>query len=280
MLALAAGLLIQARSRAGGQDLVWKPILTDADALKVIDQSKAIIHEELNKPRDTKVKARKSNKRIQVEAALIAAYALSAKAGPSKPQLMSMALAALELNKAAGVANADFNRIKQLAQNLGDARGNGRAGLGKVDWTKYFDDQGDVMLPFKTLEKGGNGLAKALQVNPKVRGRMNGIEEKIRNLANTRPPTMQRNIKKEAAELALLADKIAVIAQVNYEFAPKEKEGKKDPADWKQWSIDMQNAALALAAAARKSNPAMVLAAAQKLNSSCVRCHNIFKETD
>jgi hypothetical protein len=282
--ALAVGYLTQSGSQAGGQNMVWKPIVTGPDAMKLIDQAKGIIREEVNRPKKGKVDIRKSNKRIQIQGALIAAYALSAKGGPNQRQLMAAALAGLRLSKAAGSGSPNPEDIKKLAGELdnarGGSRGNGRVDLGNVKWSEYLEDQGDVMQPFKVLPKGGDGIPSALQTSPKVKGKLNGIEEKIRVLANTRPPTMKRNIAKEAAELALLADKVAVIGQLNYYYAPEKKEGKKDPEDWKQWSVEMRDAALKLAEAVRKRNADAVLQASQKLNGSCVRCHNVFKTSD
>lgn len=280
LLALGAGLITRSGSQAGGQDLVWKPFLPDAEATKLIDRAKGIISEEVSKPKSGKVAIRKSNKRIQIQAAMIAAYALSAKAGANRQELLTIADAALKLSKAA-TSDANPTQLKKMAADLQNGRANARVNLKSIKWTDYFEDNEDLMSPMKWKTKGGNGLPPALIANARLGGALNGIEEKIRWLASkTRPAQMKRNMKKEGPELTLMADLVAVIAQVNHAFVPEKKEGKKDPADWKQWSDDMRDEALQLAEAARKGNSDMVLKFSQKLNNTCVRCHNIYKTSD
>jgi hypothetical protein len=261
-------------SAAGNKAGIWKPILDDADAQKLIKRAVDIIQEEAKKPKAGKKAIRKSNLRIQVEAAMIATYAHSAKGANNNAILAGYSANAVKLAQAI-TKGAPPAQVNKLAADLAAGKA-GKGPMGKVAWKEVLADQADVMVPFKLQLKGGDGIQKDLQTNPKLKGKGgNGVEEKVRALArrNLTPAQM----KKEKTELALLADKIAAIAQLNYEYAPAQKQGKRDPKDWRDWSVQMRDNALKLAAAAKQGSPAAVKKAAATLNSTCNKCHGVFK---
>jgi hypothetical protein len=266
-----AGVGTAANNQAPG----WKGVLDEADAKELIKRSTDLIEDQVKKPRANAKEGRKSNKRIQVAAVEIAALAQSAKAGADRQLLASIRDKALELAKEAG-DKGNLNKMKMLAQALANPKVNAAAKPAAVNLKSFLDDQGDVMQAFKTVIKGGDGIEKSLQDDARLRTpSQNGIEEKVRKLARRKLTPAQ--LKNQAAELALLGDKIAALAQVNDEWVPEKKEGKRDPKDWLAWSKDMQTQALDLAAAARKGNANAVFMASTKLNATCNRCHFVFK---
>jgi hypothetical protein len=260
-------------SGAANKAGIWKPVLDDADAMTLIQRAVENIKEADKLPRPNKAAARKANNRIRVGAVMIALYAHSATGANKNADLAAYATTALQLAQAVKDSAPPAQVKKLIAELAGKPSAKGK--MGPVAWSKLTDQEG-VMLPMKLRSKGGDGIPPDLQTNQRLKGKGgDGIEEKIRALGRRalRPPQM----KKEAKALALMAEKIAALAQLNYEFAPAKKEGKKDPQDWKQWSTDMRDQALALAAAAKKNNAPMVLAATKKLYTTCVKCHGIFK---
>jgi hypothetical protein len=274
-LALGIWWLAGAGGAADNKAPAWKPILDDADAVQLVKRSADQIQEDLKKVPANAAAKRKANKRIQVAAVEIAALAQSAKPGASRQLLAHLRDAALKLAKEAGGKNPQPAAMKKLADALASPAANAKANPAPVSLKEFLDDQGDVMLPFKKVSLGGDGLAKELQTSQPLRTTQNGIEEKIRALARRQLTAPQ--LKAQAKEIALMADKIAALAQANLEWVPEKPEGKRDPKDWVQWSNDMRDEALQLAAAARQGNPNMVFKGVQKLNSTCNRCHGVFK---
>src|SRR5947207_10676743 len=106
---------------------------------------------------------------------------------------------------------------------------------------------------YKVKNKGGEGLPAVLQSTLKLKGAQgNGIEEKIRTMAMK--PMLPAALEKESSELTLLAYRAAVVGEVLHEFAPARKIGMKDPEEWRQYSLAMRDAGIALAEAARRKD--------------------------
>jgi hypothetical protein len=129
------------------------------------------------------------------------------------------------------------------------------------------------MDPLRVQKKGGDGIASELQVNIRLKGALNGVEEKIRNLAAKK--LTDANMDKASKELALLSYRMAVLGEIVHEYPPTKKKGT--PKEWKELSLDMRNAAIEMAAAAKKKDAEAVFKAAGRLNSSCNQCHSSFR---
>jgi hypothetical protein len=251
----------------------WKTFLDEETSLALIKRSVEAIQDEVKKPKKDAKAIRRSNKRIQVHAVLIAAYAQTAK--PSSGLVAAYHKAALDLVKA--VRGKNPAQIKKVAGELEKVKPSEGDKFAATSLNLYLEERGDVMEPFRLKLKGGDGIPRELQTNQKLKGAGgNGIEEKIRALAGRRKLTVAQ-MKKEAAELALLGNKTAVIAQLAHEWAPT-KEGKKDPKDWRELSVEMRDAAVELSKAAKEGSADKVFESAKKLNSTCTRCHKIFKQ--
>jgi len=284
VLALGTWLFSGAGTGAdNGNNMIWKPIISEDAGLKLARRSVEIIQksvEQLSKPQNpklTKPQIYAIKKRILVNAGLLAVYAKSAKPGANKQELITMAELGLKLNKIAQDRSTKPAVLGKLADEIAKAKVNAKAKLDTVPWTEMFEDQGYVMTPFKVWKKGGNGLPKELQTGRLKQDSMNGIEEKVKALRRAKV----KDIKKEGPGIALMADQIAAIAQLTHELPPiKEKEGEKDPKDWKKWSEEMRKIALDLAAAAKQGNAAKVQTVAKKLDDNCTACHKIFKTNE
>jgi hypothetical protein len=274
------------RGAGEGQNLVWKPVMDEDDASKLAKRSVAIIQEDvdtLTKNVDpvtnkklTKPQSFKIRKRILANAGFLAVYAKAAKPGANKQELITLAEIGLKLNKAAQDRKAKPADLAKLAKELANAKVNAKAKVDIAKWTDCFEDVDYVMTPFKTWEKGGNGLPKALQSTPRLKTKNNGIEEKIKALAKTGV----RDIKKEGPDIALMAKEVAAIAQLAEGMCPVEmKEGDKDPKEWVDWSQQMRKIALDLAAAAKKGDANQVKTLSKKLDNNCVACHKPFKSS-
>ena len=74
-----------------------------------------------------------------------------------------------------------------------------------------------------------------------------------------------------------MAYKTAVIGSMAHSYAPARKVGQKDPAVWRELSIQMRDGGAAVAEAARKNDPAALHKAADRLESSCTACHSVFR---
>jgi hypothetical protein len=263
--ALLAALVVLATQglAGGGKESPWKAILPGDSYKELVARAQKTLAEKLaTKPDDEAIKP------AQVAAALIAAYNLSSKEG-NKAQA-DAALKLAELLK----SPKNYAQAKKLADDLiaGKTTGGGAAG---TDMNTIVEDLGDIMVYFKTKMKGGEGLPEVLQSTPPLKGTLNGVEAKIASLRK-RELTKDK-LAKERDEIILMAYKTAVIGSMAHSYAPARKVGQKDPAVWRELSIQMRDGGAAVAEAARKSDPAALLKAADRLESSCTACHSVFR---
>jgi hypothetical protein len=126
----------------------------------------------------------------------------------------------------------------------------------------------DLMEIFRPRAKGGEELHADLQYVPKLKNQ--GIGALIGTLQAKK--ISEANLAKIAKELPNLAYRIAVVASLTHELAPA-----KGAGEWRDLSIKMRDASIALADAAQKKNADGVFTAAQSLESSCTQCHSAFK---
>jgi hypothetical protein len=264
-VALAAtAWLLAGPSRAGDKAAVWKSFLPADAYTELVGRAAKNIEEALaGKPDEDAIK------KAQFNAVMIAAYTLSAKEGGKDPA--GVRAAALGLAKLAG-AKGKLGEARKLAAAL--AAGMIPPGAPKAeppaDWKPYLENRADLMEHMKTKMKGGDGIHPTLQSNIRLKGTQNGIEEKVRALAMKQ--LMPAGAAKEADELALLGYRAAVLGEVTYFYLPK-----KNVKEWHELALEMRDAGIALAEAAKKKDTEAILKAANSLNSSCNRCHSEFR---
>jgi hypothetical protein len=145
-------------------------------------------------------------------------------------------------------------------------------GAKKLAQTLKEEEIEDVMHFFKPRKDKGLGIGpKPGAVLP------DGIELKVIAMAMNELP--QKELNEHADDLARAAYIAAAVAEVAKDKCPvTKKEGDKDPKDWKNWTESLQKAALELADAAKMKKPAVVKAAADKVDGVCKSCHKVFKE--
>jgi hypothetical protein len=134
-------------------------------------------------------------------------------------------------------------------------------------------DIGHVMhAAFKPRDKGGLGIgAKPDAILP------DSIELKIMALAKKAPT--KAALTKEADDLVKAIEITRTIAEINTYWVPKKKEPGKDPKDWTKFNEDMKKGSEELIKALKSGDPAAVNKAATNLNSSCVNCHGVFRDS-
>jgi cytochrome c556 len=132
-------------------------------------------------------------------------------------------------------------------------------------------DLGDLMQAFKPRSKGGLGIGPTADaIKP------DGLEQKFIDLGKSRKGLTPADLSKQGDALAKAADATKAISDITVLYA--DKEGKKDPAKWKQYAADMKKAAEELAGAARKKDGDGIKKAVGKINASCNDCHSVFRD--
>jgi hypothetical protein len=106
----------------------------------------------------------------------------------------------------------------------------------------------EAMVPFKAVSAGGQGLESALA------------------------ELLQGNLNLDQSRLAELARQAGEAAVKLGEHRPA-----KQPEQWQEWTSEMQQAATQLTLASRQGDELSIFAAARRLNSSCVQCHEVFR---
>lgn len=186
-----------------------------------------------------------------------------------------LALAVLTVIPASSVADEEdkeLARAKDAVLKLADSVKQGKKAdidKGVAELAKM--DLEPIMHQFKIRRRGGIGFGeKPLRTSFK-----DGIEAKIRDLSRT--ALSARDLKKEKDDLIRMAQITIAIAKVTHKQAPTEKKGDMDPADWKEWSADMETFSEALIKAAEKQDASALRTAARELNNRCSGCHGTFR---
>jgi hypothetical protein len=137
------------------------------------------------------------------------------------------------------------------------------------DWKPYLQELQWMMEAFRGKAKGGEGIHPDLQYQVKLKN-LNGIEAFIGALSGKK--LSDENLAKVEKELPNLAYRVAVIGAITHEFAPDKNSGQ-----WRELSLQMRDASIAMAEAAGKKNAEGIWKAAQSLENSCTQCHTVFK---
>jgi hypothetical protein len=255
--------------KAGGDKKVWQPVLPPDVSKELLSRSATAIEESIKKSEEAKDEDELKN--AQFQAVLIAAITMSTKG--NEAELAGTRQTALELAKIV-TAKGKLPEAKKLAAALAAGKGAGK-GAASFDPKVSLEEDADLMNHFKTKAMGGEGIHPDLQVNIRLKGTLNGIEEKIRALAMKK--MMDATLVKAANELGMLGYRMAVEGQLIHEYAPAKKIGTKDPKEWRELSLTMREASLELVDAAKKKDAEAVLKAGNRLNSACNQCHSTFR---
>ena len=263
-LPVAALMVLALRGEGGGDKTPWQPILPREVYDELAKREVGAIQAALDNPTDATLG------RAKFGAVLIAALTLSENEKGSAAELRGVRAQAIRL--AQKLSKSTLPEAKMLAADLLKQKAETTAPL-NIPWEGLLTGA-ELMEPLHVKSKGGDGIHPDLQSNVKLKGALNGVEEKLRNL--TMKELNEAGMKKEAKELELLAYRTAVLGALTYYYAPP-KAGKKDPEQWRKYSLKMRDTGAELAAAAQKGDTAAVLKASSNLYGSCTECHSLFK---
>jgi hypothetical protein len=270
-LALGVGLLAAVAAAAGDKPMVWKPIVPDADATDLIKYLSQALQDDLNQglPRGADEDAKKEWRgKMRNVPLLIAVLTQSTKDGKAD-QLAAIRASALAMSEA--VEKEEFDVAKARAAALASLKGDPKADTGPVALHEKAELI-DLMNLLRLRDKGGLGFG----LKPTPPASNDGIESRLMGWAKRAPAGAELN--KQADDIARAAYVLATISELTEAHTPKKKEGDKDPKDWKQWTDDMREGSLELAAAARAKDKDAIKKAANKLNASCNNCHGVFRQ--
>jgi len=246
-MGLACWLLLgSAAKSAGGVD--GKPLLPAAELTTLVKHDAKAIEDILSKGEPDK----KSKRKVKAAAFMIAAYAQFNATKENASQMAGIREAALSLLKEFEAGN--FKEALALAKAIPGIKNGPKAGIKPLDLNKAIEFA-DVMHQYSSERVGGYGIEKILG---------DFAEEKLT------PAKLE--------QLGTLAYKLAAIGQVSMEFKDdKEEGGMKTVKNWVAQAEQFRKLTLELATAARAKNVAGAQAALEKVSSSCVKCHDIFR---
>jgi hypothetical protein len=272
--ALALGVLLLAAagpgSAAGDKPLVWKPVIPREDADDVVKYLGELTQQALAKGPPAGDDDKKDwTDKLKNTGLLIAAVTSSAQGGDSEA-LAAARAAGLQLSEEIDKGQMDAARTTAaaLASLKATGKGNGKA------FTAEDTELLDIMNLLRLRSKGGLGFG----VKPPVgSATIDGIESKLLGLGKRVPPA---ELNKSADDLVRSAYILVAVSEVTDAHTPKKKGANgKGAREWTEWTEEMRTAALQLAEAAKKKDPAGVKAAVNKLNGTCSNCHGEFRES-
>ena len=137
--------------------------------------------------------------------------------------------------------------------------------------SKKLEDVYEAMDLFKPRKKNGFGVGeKPGAVMP------DGIEQMLLKIGRDAPAAA--TLKKDGEAFEQLGYRTAAIGLIAHAKTPAKDKGKQLRKDWIEWTNEMVDNGIALAAAAKAKGPQDVKGAAVKLNNSCSSCHTMFRQ--
>jgi hypothetical protein len=267
LVVLALGLCLLAApsssTAAGDADGVK---LTEAQFKALVEKAIADVDQGMKDWKDTKIKEKERKehyRKARGAAVMIAAYAQAAEGNAmERATLRDTAL------KMAALIEKDNTKDarKILDEIKGGVKANPKADIKPVQFMPKHVKIEEVMKQFSSKPGGSMLEAKLLQnylANKKV--------EKAKEL-----PAKVLN-----EEYALMALQTAIISEIVGNHKPQKKEGKTEK-DWKEYNTDMHKETLELMklALADKKDGKAAFKTLTKLDSSCYRCHKIWRDSD
>ncbi len=173
---------------------------------------------------------------------------------------------------APAVQSADDKGLQDGVQKVGEAiekKDKDGAKKSATDLAKKTEME-DLMHVLALRSKRGMG------VGPKPGAVMpDGIEKKVEALVDK--PLTAKQLADEAPALERMGWNVAAIGEICLAKPPEKDTGKKKVKDWVKWSEDLREAGAALATAAKDKNAQALQKAADKVNTNCNKCHDVFR---
>jgi hypothetical protein len=251
-------LLLSAEAQSGGdKTTASKSFLSDSVYKQLSERSIQTIEA------TAKADAKNALGKIEVEAAILAAYTFNV-ADPKNADVSMLRGAALQAARA--VKEKDLTLLKEFGKL---SKGGVLAPVDVKLLKARMPAIEDLMEIFRNKSKGGEGLPAELQYQAKLKN-LNGIEALIGALGAKK--LNDENLEKVSKELPLLAYRVAVVGVLTHESAPEKNAGQ-----WRDLSLKMRDASIALADAAQKKNGEGIVQSAVSLENTCTQCHSAFK---
>jgi hypothetical protein len=248
-LCLTVLLLTGRPSSAGGKS--DGALLPPAEFAKLVTQDAKTIQDVLAKGLD-----KKGTRKVTAAAFMIAVYAQNSmtKGAANAKELATLRDTAVSLLKA--VKGGDEKAATALAAKLTPTpKADGAVKLEPLALDKLVEFE-DVMHQFSSERVGGYGLEKEL-------GEL--AEEK-----ELTPAHMER--------IAVLGYRLAMIGHASDAFsADKNEGGKKTIKNWQAHTANFRKVTVAMAEVAKTKNAANTRDALDRVNTSCVKCHDDFR---
>ncbi len=243
LVGLSAWLVLGAGSGQSGEK--GKVTLSKAELTRLVSHDAKAIQEALAKGMLDK----KTTRKVRAAAFMVALYAQGG-------GLTGLRDTALKVNKL--VEDGNVKEAAALAAKLTlDAKGEGKGD--PVVWEKQLEFE-NVMHQFSSERVGGFGMEKEF-------GELSEIKEAF--------------TKEQMERLALLAGKMAMIAHVSSFYSDDKEDTSvnkmKTKANWLKFTQNFHTAARALVEAADGKNEGATRAALERVNDSCIKCHDVFK---
>lgn len=158
--------------------------------------------------------------------------------------------------------------VIKLMDGMENKKGNTKAQTQAIH--NKFNQLEPVMRVYKSRKKGGLGFGKD----------DGDVEQTIGKVGNPRAKGMtaqkRLDMRRDLARAAELSRTMAEIADL-YADDYNNSNGKKDPAQWKNFTAKMRKGADDLSKAAKGNNAAQIQRAAADLSASCTECHGEFR---
>jgi hypothetical protein len=184
-------------------------------------------------------------------------------AGPSRAADDEKDLSEAILKLVGSIANKDKDLKPQVTAIVEKLRAIKAAGKG--------DTEAEILMHFFAT-RAKNGLGVGTKPGAAV---PDGIEPKVEALAEKAlTPAALGN---EAAALEEMGCAMAAMAEVTLALAPAKNDGKKTIKAWVKGAEELRSSSLAIADAAKMKNANGLKTAADKANTSCAMCHDIFR---
>jgi hypothetical protein len=251
--ALGLGLWLLLGGEGGAGDKGGKVGLAQADFARLVAHEARSIQDALSKGTLDK----KSVRKVRAAAFMVAVYA---QASMGTPGTDSKALATLRdhaLKLSRTVEDGNFKEAAALAMALTPtpkADAGAKTDLVPLDKQLEFEN---VMRMFSSERVGGYGLEKFLEEMTEHKDAF----------------TAEHHEK-----LTVLGFKMAMIAHAANAYADEKNEGgKKTKQNWLTLSEQFRVASLGLGEAAKSKSAPAIRSALEKVNGTCIKCHDIFR---
>jgi hypothetical protein len=264
-VAFAGGLVALTQLTGWAGDDEVKLVVPAADAGNLMKDDIKIANDAL-KGKDGKVLP-KDIKRAKVAALSVALIAKASK----KDDFYAQAVKALETLKI--LSEVDKENEKDFAAALASAQ----KATSELSSPKGGDSKGDaIKLALWDAENKDWDRDLAMQLFKTPRAGGLGYEKTIKDLAEKKAALTA----KEMETMGKIATETAMLVQAVEQIGSTKAGGPgATPEAWKKFAQDLQKSAIETAGAVAKKDQAAVKAAINKMDTSCVNCHDKFKKT-